>query len=79
MKNLKFIHLFSGIGAPESALKRLDIPVDFVGFSEIDKYAITSYRAMHKESQNNLGDIEKIEQLPECDMVMIKKKIIVII
>lgn len=70
MKNLKFIHLFSGIGAPESALKRLDIPVDFVGFSEIDKYAITSYRAMHKESQNNLGDIEKIEQLPECDMVM---------
>jgi len=38
---------FSGIGSPETALKRLGIPVDEVFACEIDKYARKSYEALH--------------------------------
>ena len=44
---MKFLSLFSGIGAPESALKNIGINYDLVGFSEIDKFAIKSYCAIH--------------------------------
>ena len=44
---LKLFSLFSGIGAFEKALERLKIKYELVGFSEIDKYAIKSYCAIH--------------------------------
>lgn len=44
---LKVLSLFSGIGAFEKALERLNIDYELVGFSEIDKYAIKSYCAIH--------------------------------
>ena len=37
---LKLLSLFSGIGAPEVALRRLGIDYELVGFSEVDKHAI---------------------------------------
>lgn len=59
---LKYLSLFSGIGAPEKALKNLGIEYELVGFSEIDKYAIKSYCAIHNVSEElNLGDITKID------------------
>lgn len=59
---LKYLSLFSGIGAPEKALKNLDIKYELIGFSEIDKYAIKSYCAIHNVSEElNLGDITKID------------------
>lgn len=59
---MKVLSLFSGIGAFEKALKRLKINYELVGFSEIDKYAIKSYCAIHNEKEEkNLGDITKID------------------
>lgn len=62
MKMLKVLSLFSGIGAFEKALERLNIDYELVGFSEIDKYAIKSYCAIHGVSESlNLGDVSKID------------------
>ena len=58
---MKLLSLFSGIGAFEKALNNIGINVELIGFSEIDKYAIKSYCAIHNISENlNLGDITKI-------------------
>ena len=55
---LKLFSLFSGIGGPEKALKRLGIDYELVGYSEIDKYASRSYSAIHNEPEiKNYGDI----------------------
>ncbi len=60
---MKLLSLFSGIGAPEKALKNLGIEYELVGFSEIDKYAVKSYCAVHGVSEDmNLGDITKIDE-----------------
>ena len=67
---LKAIELFAGIGAFRQALKNKNIDHEVVGFSEIDKYAIEAYRAIHDDYETpNLGDITKIEELPSCDLL----------
>ena len=69
---LKLLSLFTGIGAFEKALERLNIDYELVGFSEIDKYAIKSYCAVHNVSENkNLGDVTKIrtDKIPEFDIM----------
>ena len=59
---LKYLSLFSGIGAFEKSFDRLGIDFDLVGFSEIDKYAVKSYCAIHNVDESlNLGDITKID------------------
>lgn len=65
---MKVIELFSGIGSQTAALKRLEIAHEVIGISEIDKYAIKSYEAIHG-TVNNFGDITKIEKLPYCDLL----------
>ena len=60
---MKYLSLFSGIGAFEKALDRLGINYELVGFSEIDKYAVKSYCAIHNVPESmNLGDITKIDE-----------------
>lgn len=59
---------FSGIGAPEQALKNLGIDFESVFACEIDKYARQSYSAIHDEPKRFYNDITKrdhteIEQL----------------
>lgn len=72
---MKCLSLFSGIGAFEKALKNIGIDIELVGFSEIDKYAIKSYCAIHGVDESlNLGDISKIdldelEKLGEIDLI----------
>ena len=64
--------MFSGAGAFEKALTNLGIEHEVVGFSEIDKYAITSYCAIHGgDKELNLGDITAInhEDVPDCDLI----------
>lgn len=62
MSKVKVLSLFSGIGAFEQALKNIGHDVDLVGFSEIDKYAIKSYCAVHGVDESlNLGDVTKID------------------
>ena len=43
------------------------MPHTVVGISEIDKYAIQSYKAMHGEV-TNFGDIREIKSLPDADL-----------
>ena len=60
---MKLLSLFSGIGAFEKALNRLETNYELVGFSEIDKYAVQSYCAIHNVSESlNLGDITKVDE-----------------
>ena len=62
-KNLKVLSLFSGIGAFEKALDRLNIDYELVAFSEIDKYATKSYCAIHGVDESmNLGDITEVDE-----------------
>lgn len=48
MNKLRLLSLFSGIGAFEKALTNIGIDYELVGFSEIDKFAINSYCAIHE-------------------------------
>ena len=64
---LRLIELFAGIGSQTQALTNIGIAHRVVAISEIDKYAIQSYEAMHGIA-NNLGDIRKIEELPDADL-----------
>lgn len=57
---LKVLELFSGIGAQHKALTRLGVSAEFTQ-CEIDKYAISSYNAIHGETKN-LGDICKVKE-----------------
>ena len=66
-KTIKLFEAFSGVGCQAMALKRITDNYELVGFSEIDKYAIQSYRAIHGEVKN-YGDITKMETIPECDI-----------
>lgn len=63
---LRLIELFAGIGSQTQALKNIGVPYKVVAISEIDKYAIQSYEAIHGKV-NNLGDIRAIEALPDAD------------
>ena len=65
---LKIIELFAGIGSQTQALKNIGVEHEVVAISEIDKYCIKSYKALHGEDVPNLGDICKIEKLPKADM-----------
>lgn len=60
-------------GAFEKALARLKIPFEIVGFSEIDKFAVKSYCAIHNVPESkNYGDVKKIDAtttLPDFDLL----------
>ena len=63
-EKIKVLSLFSGIGAFEKALTNLNIDYELVGFSEIDRYAIKSYCAIHNTTIDKLlGDVSKIDTL----------------
>lgn len=60
---MKFLSLFSGIGAFEKALKNLGVVFDLAAFCELDKYAERSYCAIHNvDAAKNLGDITKVDE-----------------
>jgi site-specific DNA-cytosine methylase/intein/homing endonuclease len=64
---LKVIELFAGIGSQTQALKNIGVPHGVIAISEIDKYALRSYEALHG-AVNNLGDIREIQELPQADL-----------
>lgn len=69
---IRLLSLFTGIGAFEKALRNLNIPYELVGFSEIDKFAIKSFCAIHNVDEKlNLGDIKNIktEELKKVDFM----------
>lgn len=66
---IRVFEAFAGYGSQSLALERLNIPHEVVCISEIDKYAIQAYEALHGVVRN-LGDISKInvEDIPEHDL-----------
>lgn len=64
---IKVIELFAGVGAQRRVLKEAKIEHEIVAISEIDKYAIFAYKKLHGPTLS-LGDISKIERLPQSDM-----------
>lgn len=58
MTKLRVFEAFSGYGSQSLALEYLGIPHEVVAISEVDKYAIQGYEALHGKA-NNLGDISK--------------------
>ena len=67
MNPIRMVELFAGIGAQASALRRIGVPFTSV-VCEIDDKAYKAYCAVHGPTPN-LGDITKVEHLPDCDLV----------
>lgn len=70
MEKIRVFEAFAGYGSQSMALKRLGIDFEVVGISEIDKYAIQAYMAVHGET-HNYGDISKIDwsSVPDFDFL----------
>ena len=66
---LRVFEAFAGYGSQSIALRNLGIEHEVVAISEIDKYAIKAYEAIHGPT-NNLGDISKIDpkDIPQHDL-----------
>ena len=66
---LRVFEAFAGYGSQSIALRNLGIEYEVVAISEIDKYAIKAYEAIHGPA-NNLGDICKINpnDIPDHDL-----------
>jgi DNA (cytosine-5)-methyltransferase 1 len=81
MKELKHLELFAGIGGFRRAIdlvcKDNDIKSKCVGYSEIDKYAVQSYKSIHSpHTELDLGDItqftsdkKNIKKLPDFELL----------
>lgn len=72
---IRVFEAFAGYGSQSLALERLKndfetFDYDIVGFSEIDKYAIQAYHAIHGEDKVNYGDISKVDwsRVPDFDL-----------
>lgn len=71
MKNkIRVFEAFAGYGSQSMALRRLGIDFEVIGISEIDKYAIQAYMAVHGDTPN-YGDISKIDwsSVPDFDFL----------
>lgn len=66
---LRVFEAFAGYGSQSIALRNIGIEYEVVAISEIDKYAIKAYEAIHGPTLN-LGDISKIEikDIPKHDL-----------
>ncbi len=64
---IRMFEAFSGVGTQAMALKRITDNYEIVGYSEIDKYAIQSYHAIHGDVKA-YGDITKMTEIPSCDI-----------
>jgi DNA (cytosine-5)-methyltransferase 1 len=67
---IKVFEAFAGYGSQHLAFKRLKADFEIVGISEIDKYAIKAYEALHGTLPTNYGDISKIDwaEVPDFDL-----------
>ena len=73
-EQIKVFEAFAGYGSQSLALERLkrhspEFDYEVVGISEIDKYAVTAYNALHGDVPN-YGDISKIDwkEVPDFDL-----------
>lgn len=75
MRTLRYFSMFSGIGGGELGIERAaaahGIPVECVGYSEIDKNAIKTYER-HWPQHVNFGDAAEIDpdDIPDFDLLV---------
>ena len=62
MECIKYFSMFSGIGGFEYGMEQSNYEFECVGFSEVDKYAISIY-TRHFPTHRNFGDATKIKTL----------------
>lgn len=69
-EKLRVFEAFSGYGSQSMALRNIGVDYEVVGISEIDRYAIMAYNAVHGETKN-YGDISKIDwaETPDFDFL----------
>lgn len=73
MDKIRIFEAFAGYGSQSMAMQRLKekfgLDYEIVGISEIDKYAIQAYNAVHP-GVKNYGDISKIDwnEVPDFDL-----------
>ena len=67
---MKMLDLFSGIGGFHLGFKRAGFEFDYVGFSEIDKYASSVYKYNNPYAEE-LGDVKSIQSknLPKIEII----------
>ena len=73
MSKLKVFEAFAGIGSQSMALRNIGIDYEVVGISEVDRYALLSYWAIHhngyeKYDYNNITKDEIIEEIKESNI-----------
>ena len=72
-KTIKYFSMFSGIGGFEYGIEKANTQTDFecVGYSEIDKYAVSIYEK-HYPNHINYGDATRIRtsELPDFDLLV---------
>lgn len=61
---IKVFTSFTGIGSQEMALRNIGLDFEVVGISEVDRYAILAYDAIHNE-QIEVENVSKEEMLEE--------------
>lgn len=65
MNYLNYLDLFSGLGGFHQGLQQAGFRFDYVGYSEIDKYAKAVYRRHYPDGED-LGAIESIDTNVLC-------------
>ena len=70
VKNLKLLDLFSGIGGFHKGFEQAGFKFDWVGYSDIDKYANAVYQYNFPKAEE-LGSVTTIrsKQLPKIDII----------
>lgn len=71
MEKIRVFTAFSGYDSQCLALRRIGVPFELVGWSEIDAFAIKAHNALFPESTDrNYGDISQIDwdQVPDFDL-----------
>lgn len=62
---VKVFSVFTGIGSPEMALRNIHIEYEVVGISEVDRYAILAYDAIHCDQKKVIENATREEMLGE--------------
>jgi len=68
---IKLFSTFTGVGSPEMALKNIGVDFELVGMSEVDRYALIAYDAIHNDQEMEVeisSKEEMVEEFERCNI-----------
>ena len=67
---LRIFSAFTGVGSPEMAIRNINLDYEVVGISEVDRYALLAYNAIHCTDNDNvtISDAEMCEEMMRCNI-----------